>query len=128
MTKTEAIIRSILGPVRGDIRPLVCSVDRTAHLLFVQRVPMDDILVTKEVYPIVAQQLSKTPGAISRKVERLANACWDALVTRNLVTEYIGAPLKDIHSPRDMIFYLAFYAYLDVPFFQAIGQQPTLLF
>ena len=65
---------------------------------------------------------------VSRRVERLANLCWNTLVARDLVLKYIGTPLYDIRAPRDIIFYLAFYVHLDVPFFQAIQQQPFLLF
>ena len=35
MTNTEAIIRTILGPIRRDTRPLACSVDCLSELLFV---------------------------------------------------------------------------------------------
>ena len=66
--------------------------------------------------------------AVSRRIERLANQCWDALVSRDLVEEYIGAPIKDIRAPRDMIFYLAFYVHLNTPFYIAIQRQPALLF
>ena len=134
MTKTEAVIRSILGAARADIRPLVHAVDITISLLFTQGIPMDDIHVTDAVYPVAAR-LAKgrcgkpaSPGAVSRRIERLANLCWDTLVERNLVLEYIGAPLRDIRAPRDMIFYLAFYVYFDAPFFTVIQKQPALLF
>lgn len=43
MTNTEAIIRTILGPIRRDTRPLACSVDCLSELLFVQKIPMDEI-------------------------------------------------------------------------------------
>lgn len=134
MTKTEAAIRSILGPSRMNIRPLVCAVDIAIDLMFTQGVPMDDIFVTGDIYPKVAKLVKnrqgKTPTAktVSRRIERLANLCWDTLVARNLVMEYIGAPLKDIRAPKDIIFYLAFYIYWDIPFFIAIRQQPALLF
>ena len=134
MTKTEAVIRSILGAARPDIRPLVHAVDITINLLFTQGIPMDDIHVTDAVYPAAARLVKDgcgkpaSPGAVSRRIERLANLCWDTLVERNLVLEYIGAPLRDIRAPRDMIFYLAFYIYLDTPFFIAIQKQPALLF
>ena len=49
MTNTEAIIRTILGPIRRDTRPLACSVDCLSELLFVQKIPMDEIMVTKEM-------------------------------------------------------------------------------
>ena len=134
MTKTEAVIRSILGASRVDIRPLAYSVDIAIHLIFFERIPMDDIYVTDDIYPQVAKLVKNrrgrpsTPKAVSRRIERLANLCWDTLVARNLVLDYLGAPLEDIRAPRDMIFYLAFYVYLDTPFFIVIQNQPALLF
>ena len=46
MTKTEAVIRSILGAARPDIRPMAYAVDAAISLMFVQKIPMDDIYVT----------------------------------------------------------------------------------
>ena len=134
MTKTEAVIRSILGAARPDIRPLAYAVDAAISLMFVQKIPMDDIYVTDDIYPDVAKlvrnRLGKpsSPKTLTRRIERLANLCWDTLVARNLVLEYLGAPIENIRAPRDMIFYLAFYIYLDTPFFIAIQKQPALLF
>ena len=134
ITKAEAVIRSILGTARPDIRPLVHAVDITIDLLFTQGIPMDDIHVTDDIYPAAARLVKgrrgnpASPGAVARRIERLANLCWDTLVERGLVPEYIGAPLRDIRAPRDMIFYLAFYVYFDAPFFTVIQKQPALLF
>lgn len=134
MTKSESVIRSILGAVGMNVRPLSCAVDVAIDLLFVQHISMDDIYVTVAIYPEVAKLVKDRHGKIptaktlSKRIERLANLCWDTLVTRDLVLEYIGAPLKDIRAPRDIIFYLAFYVYLDTPFFIAIQNQPALLF
>ena len=134
MTKTEAVIRSILGAVRADIRPLACAVDIAVDLMFIRGIPMDDIYVTDDIYPEAAENFNKMSGAsysaktVSRRIERLSNLCWDTVVSRGLVTEYIGAPIRDIHAPRDMIFYLAFYVYFDAPFFAVIRQKPALLF
>ena len=134
MAKIEAVIRSILGAAKVDIRPLAYSVDIAIHLIFFERIPMDDIYVTDDIYSQVAKLVKNrrgrpsTPKAVSRRIERLANLCWDTLVARNLVLDYLGAPLEDIRAPRDMIFYLAFYVYLDTPFFIAIQNQPALLF
>ena len=128
MTKTEAVIRSILGAASSDVRPLAYAVDAAISLMFVQKIPMDDI------YPAVAKLVKNrrgkpsSPKTVARRIERLANLCWDTLVSRNLVLEYLGAPLENIRAPRDMIFYLAFYIYLDTPFFIAIQKQPALLF
>ena len=128
MTKTEAVIRLILGAAGPDIRPLAYAVDAAITLMFVQKIPMDDI------YPHVAKLvrnrrgMPSSPKTVSRRIERLANLCWDTLVSRNLVLQYLGAPLENIRAPKDMIFYLAFYIYLDTPFFIAIRKQPALLF
>ena len=51
MTKSELLLRSILGPVRADVRPLAYAVDIAGELLFVRRIPMDDIRVTKDGLP-----------------------------------------------------------------------------
>ena len=134
MKKTEAGIGSIRRTARPDIRPLAYAVDVAMNLMFVQKIPMDDIYVTDDIYPDVAKLVKSrrgktlSPETVSRRVERLANLCWDTLVARNLVLEYLGAPLENIRAPRDMIFYLAFYIYLDTPFFIAIQKQPSLLF
>lgn len=134
MANTAVVLRSIFGAVRTDIRPLIYAVDVVIDLIFSQGTAMDDIFVTNEVYPEVAALLSSQSGirvsasTASRRVERLANKCWDTLKGRELVRDYIGAPLKDISAPRDMLFYLAFYVHLDVPFFTAIEREPSLLF
>ncbi len=134
MTKSESVIRSILGAVRVDIRPLAFAVDTAVDLMFVQGIPMDDIFVTDDIYPKAAEHFRKrsgeasTPKAVARRIERLSNLCWDTIVSRELVMDYIGAQIKDIRAPRDIIFYLAFYVYFDIPFFTVIVKQPALLF
>ena len=134
MTKTEAVIRSIFGAVGMDLRPLAYAVDIAIDLMFCQGIPMDEIYVTDDIYPDVAKQLKRRSGTVpssktvSRRIERLANLCWDTLVARDLVLKYIGEPLNDIRAPRDVIFYLAFYVHLDTPFFVAIQNRPALLF
>ena len=134
MTKSESVIRSILGAVRVDIRPLAFAVDTAVDLMFVQGIPMDDIFVTDDIYPKAAEHFRKrsgeasTPKAVARRIERLSNLCWDTIVSRGLVMDYIGAQIKDIRAPRDIIFYLAFYVYFDIPFFTVIAKQQALLF
>ena len=60
--------------------------------------------------------------------QRLANACWDALVERNLVKEFLGTSLRDLQAPRDLLFYLAAFSHLGIPFFEAVKRYPELLF
>lgn len=118
MTKTESTIRFLFGASRKDIRPLVHAVDITIKLMFSQGIPMDDIRVTHAVYPQVAKRLKTRSGAspsaktTARRIQRLANACWDALVERNLVKEFLGTSLRDLQAPRDLLFYLAAFSHL----------------
>ena len=128
MTESEALIRAIVGAVRHDVRPLACAIDVVRNILFVDKIPMDDILVTKDVYRKVAKIISKKPASVERSVERLANICWDEMVANDLVTKYIGNHLSYIHEPRDVIIYLAFYLEFKHPFFEVIGDMPSLLF
>lgn len=134
MTKTERVIRSIFGITQMNLQPLIVAVDVAIELVFDQKVAVDDIPVTKLLYPEVSKCLHQKTGicrksdTVARRVERLANFCWDALKQRGLVEEYLGAPIRDIRAPRDMVFYLAFYVHLDMPYFVAIRREPTLLF
>lgn len=107
MSKSELLVRSILGPIRSDIRPLVYAIEIASDLLFVQKVSWDDIRVTKDIYPSVAKQLKRTSNSTARQIERLANLCWEVLLDDNLVLQYIGKSIKDIRAPSDMIFYFA---------------------
>lgn len=99
MTNTEAIIRTILGPIRRDTRPLACSVDCLSELLFVQKIPMDEIMVTKDIYPEVAKQLNKNPRTISRSVERLVLCCWEE-GNRAYLAKIIGRNLTTLREPQ----------------------------
>lgn len=128
MTESEALIRSIVGAIRHDIRPLACAIDVVRKILFVDKIPMDDILVTKDVYRKVAKIILKKPAAVERSIERLANLCWDKMVANDLVPKYIGKHLTYIHEPRDVIIYLAFYLEFKRPFFEVIEDMPVLLF
>jgi len=128
MTESEALIRAVVGAVRHNIRPLACAVDVVHKLLFVEKIPMDDLYVTKNVYRKVAKLLSKKPAAVERSIERLANLCWDEMVANNSVSKYIGKHLTYIHAPRDMLIYLAFYLEFKRPFFDILEEQPSLLF
>ena len=77
ISKTEMIIRSILGPSGGDIRPLAIASDLFAERMFADHIHMDDIQLTKDIYPSAAAILGKKPASFGRKVERIANRCWD---------------------------------------------------
>ena len=70
MTKTEAVIRSIMGVTRADIRPLAYAVDIAAELMFVHKISMDDLFVTDHIYPDVAKRLRQTLGTSTSSFSR----------------------------------------------------------
>ena len=127
MTKTETVIRSIFGAAGIDTRPLARAVDIAAELLFTHRQTIDELHFTRDIYSPVAVLLRGKNGepqsvkTISKSIGRL-----DILVARGLVGKYIGAEIGDIHAPRDIIIYLAFYSHLGVPFFTAMEQESAL--
>ena len=127
MTKEEALIRRILGPIKGGVRTFACAVEITSHLLFEENMAQDDILVTKHVYPEVARKTDKSYVAVARQLERMGNLCWDRL-SKEERKLYIGRQLQDIRAPRDMLFYLAFYCYFDKPYYEIVEANPELLF
>lgn len=59
MTESERLLRSILGPTRSDIRPLAFAIAVAEELLFNQGLAMDDVQITKQIYPMVARQFEK---------------------------------------------------------------------
>lgn len=127
MTKEEAIIRSILGPVGCETSTLACAVRIAVHLLFYENIPQDDIMVTKHIYPEVARRLGKSRTAVSRQIERMENLCWEQLGAEGQKL-YIGRQIKDIRAPRDMLFYLAYYCHFDLPYYEVLKKRPELLF
>ena len=127
MSKTEMIIRSVLGPSGGDIRPMAVASDIFAKRMFEEHIHMDDIQLTKDIYPSAAAILGKKPKSVGRKVERIANRCWDYGDRRRLI-EIAGRELLTPPTVKDCLIYFAFYSYKGIPFFEAIDQEPSLLF
>ena len=89
MTESERLLRSILGPTRSDIRPLAFAIAVAEELLFNQGLAMDDVQITKQIYPMVARQFRKTDNAAAKCVERLSRLCWEAMVAQDLVAQYL---------------------------------------
>ena len=127
MTREEAVIRDIIGPERVDIRPLAGAVAEMEHTLFTRRIAMDDVLVTKHIYPEVAKRMELGPSSAARRIERLANRCWDRLDGEQM-QKYIGRLLRNRGTPCDLIVYLAYYCCSGKPFYEAVFEEPALLF
>lgn len=127
MVKETALVNEILGPGRKGVQILACAAGVAGELLFGEGRAMDDILVTKDIYPEVARRLGKDSRNVARQAERLANRCWDSMDGAQK-RKYIGKEMKDIRAPKDMIFYLAFYVRFRQGFYKVLEKEPGLLF
>ncbi len=125
MTKEEALIYAILETFRGNVHDLACAVRETERLLFTEQKSIDDILISKDIYPVAARQTRKSLCATTKQIERVANLCWDHLNETSRL-KYIGRNLDDIHTPSDMIFYLAYYCHYGKPYYCLLKDFPEL--
>ena len=127
VTNPERLIRSIMRDVRACIYPLACASEIAGNLFFTCHMPLEDIRA-KQVYPLVSEQMGLSLSAASRRVQRLAHRCWNCMVERDLVFAYIGRELERCPNACRLVGYLSFYAYLFVPYYVAIENEPSLLF
>ena len=119
MLDANVLVSSLLGPSGRSARLLAAAVEVAIELLFVQKIPISDVRVSKQIYPVVGKRFRLSAASAGRAVERAANRCWDK-GDPELLEKIIGRKLTDIGAPRDMIFYLACYAHLEQPFYSAI--------
>ena len=68
MTKSEALVRSIVGPIRWDIRPFCQAIELAAHLLFEEQLPREEILLIRDIYGMVAAYHSKQPATVAKLI------------------------------------------------------------
>lgn len=122
MTKEERLIREIIGPGRNNIEGFACAVREAKRLLFGESVSLENIHVTRDIYPSVAEAIDRNTKTTARQIQRVGNLCWDSL-DKNMKLKYIGRTLNDIRSPRDMIFYLAYYSQYEKPYFRIMGEE-----
>lgn len=126
MSNSVILLRSILCPVRPCLRPLSLAGDITRGLIFTQYLHLDDIRVTKLVYPDVAKLLHCKPTTAARRIQRLSHLCRDALVQRDLLIHYLGRVPGQEPNPGSLLGFLA--VYLQVPFFTLVDNDPRTLF
>ena len=127
MTKEKQLISSILGPVRGDTRPFVYAVWRAEQVMFYENISMDDILITKDIYPDVAKATKRSLRTAMRQVERMSNRCFDSMDSEQK-QKYIGKVIEELPTPRQMVYYLAFYSHFGMSYYEVIEEHPEILF
>ena len=122
----EVLIRSILGPGRGNTRPFAYAVYITAERLFVQHMAIDELLFTKDIYFAAAKCLGGHPESTTRQIERIAGRCREKLCKEGLSCRYLGRAGGGSCSPHMLIICFAVYAYLGMPFYEALSLYPEL--
>lgn len=126
MTRSNMLIRSVLGVKRGNISPFATAVDCLIRRSFCAGLSPEDISVSS-ICDETAEILSCSPGAATRQIQRIANACWD-VGDREALNRIIGKELEVCPSPREMLIYFAAYSYYGVPYHEAIEAQLAKLF
>ena len=125
MTNAERLLYAILGPTRRDIRPLVWATEEVILLVFQEKRTMSGIWLTRDIYRPIAWRHKRSEKAIARSIQRLVNLCWDKGDQRYLakIIDW-DKPVRDV---KEMLFCLAFYCHLKVPYFRIMREQPALL-
>ena len=112
MTNTEKLICALIGPAKGDIRPLAMSIDLLNETLFLEDGENYELRIGGNIFAEVARRLGKTPAAVTKSVYRKAAECWscgDPALLR-AITGLTEIP-KDPPAPRTFLYYMAYYVH-----------------
>lgn len=127
---TTALVRSILGFTRCNIKPLVYSIDIAYDLIFVQGKERSSLRVTKDVYVDAAKHFPKIDHkSVVRQIQRSCHRCWNQIrKNKSLRNKFIGNRSLEIESPSEIIFILACYKKYGKPFLEVLDDEPALTF
>lgn len=126
MTDAEILIRSIVRSTRPKLRPFLLAMEIATDMMYRQGISLDDIHVSKDIYPVVAKKLGESTVAVSRSIVRTANRCWEQ-GTPALWEQILGRSGFTLSTPSDLIFYLAAYVHTGEPVFKST-RFPSLFF
>lgn len=111
MTKEEYFIRGIIGTGKSgrlDSRIFAYAVGIARRMMFREGIPMEEIQVTKSIYPEAGKHYGKKTKTASRAIERLGNQCWKKM-SREQREKYLGETERPL-SPGEMVLYLGCYS------------------
>lgn len=110
MTKEEYLVRKLVGRGKAgrlDSRIFAYAVFLAREKMFREKVPMEEIHVTKSIYPEAGKRYGKSAASAARQIERLGNRCWEAMTPMER-EKYLGE--KDrFPAPKEMILLLGCY-------------------
>ncbi|MCC8126349.1 MAG: sporulation initiation factor Spo0A C-terminal domain-containing protein [Clostridiales bacterium] len=124
MTKEEHLIRGIMGrgkAGRRDLRILIYAVEIYGRMLFDEKIPPEEILVTKSIYPDAGRKYGKNAESAGRQIERLGSLCFQEM-DRNQREAYFGKGV-DFLAPKDVLLYLAYYCRLGKTYEDAMLEE-----
>lgn len=110
MTKEECLIRSIIGTGKAgrlDSRIFAYAVSLARRMMFQEGIPMEEILVTKTIYPEAGRRYRKKPKTAARAIERLGNHCWERM-TKEQKENYLGETQRHL-APKEMVLLMGWY-------------------
>ena len=84
----------------------------------------EDVLVTKDVYPVVAKEILCSLETTERAIYRCVEACWFG-GENDALNQIIGRTLPVKPKPSEMILYCAYYLTYDTPYHSA-ATNPAL--
>lgn len=122
MTKTEALVRSVLGSNRKNIRSFSLSIDLIIQKALEHNCSFEDFPVTKEIYTEVAKGMNKDWKAVSKQVERITFACWKS-GDRARLNEIVGYELQYKPRPSELMCYFAAFSLFGAPYRQAAKEE-----
>lgn len=110
MTKEESLVRKVIGTGKAgrlDSRIFAYAVSLAREKMFREKIPMEEILVTKSIYPKAGKQYGKSAKAAARQIERMGNRCWESMTPEER-ERYLGE--KDrFPAPMEMVLLLGCY-------------------
>lgn len=110
MTKEESLVKKLAGKGkagRRDDRIFAYAVSLGRKQMFQEGTLMEEILVTKSIYPEAGRQYGKSPKAAARQIERIGNLLWDRMTPEER-EEYLGETERHL-APKEMVLHLGYY-------------------
>lgn len=110
MTKEEYLIRAIAGTGKAgrlDSRIFAYAVGLARKKMFQDGIPMEDILVTKMIYPEAGKHYGKKPKTAARAIERLGNHCWERMTKQQRITYFGESQIRP--APKEIVLLMGWY-------------------
>ena len=127
MTKTERLLRSVIGLEGRDTGLFTRAVDQMAALLFDRKLPAGEVRLLRDICLPLAEERRIKPASVEKNLARMTRLCWEQGDRRQL-DRIIGKSLDQCPTPWQMLIYFACAARQGRPFYHMIGAHRELMF